>query len=94
MIPVSAEVVPDVDATPERVLFGGRDVGTEVTEVISLRSLSARPFVVERMEAEGAGVSATTGTDGRSCTVRVKVTAPGPLTGQVRLWVQIGRAHV
>lgn len=51
-VPVSAEVVPDIEATPERVLVGARDTRTEVTEVVCLRSLSGRSFVVEQVLAE------------------------------------------
>lgn len=87
-LPLSAEVVPDVEAAPGAIFAGGREVGAEVTETLTLRSLSNRPFVVDRAEAEGNGVSVVVSDDGRSCTVRVRVMAPGPGSGRVRLVVR------
>jgi hypothetical protein len=87
-VPVSLEVAPDIESSPERVLIGARDRGSEVMEVVSLRSLSGRPFAIERVEAEGPGVIAVAGADGVSCEVRVRVTEVGPVSGRVRLRVR------
>ena len=87
-LPVSAEIVPDIEPTPTAIHFGARDVGAEVTETIGLWSLSNRPFAIERCEAEGNGVSAQPEPDGRSVTVRMNVVGAGSTIGRVRLVVR------
>jgi hypothetical protein len=56
-VPVTFDVGDDVQATPQLLQFGGREVGEEAREVVSLRSVRGAPFRVEGVRTEGAGLS-------------------------------------
>lgn len=86
-LPLSAEVVPDIEAIPPDILMGGREVGTTQTETITLRSLTNRPYTIERTEAKGEGVDVAVSED-RTLKVKVQVTEPGSREGQVRVVVR------
>jgi hypothetical protein len=90
-VPVTLEVAPDVEAIPATVEFGCRDVGTEAAETVTLRSLSGRPFTVERVAAEGDGL--TVDSSDRGHTIRRRVTG-GPWEGRVRFTVRLSGGQV
>lgn len=84
-IPVTLDVVPDLEAYPNPIQFGCRTVGEAVSEVISLRSLTAAGFRLERAEVEGDGLSLSPNPGyGPSYTVRYQFVRASSFDGRLR----------
>ncbi|MCI0704050.1 MAG: DUF1573 domain-containing protein [Planctomycetia bacterium] len=56
-VPVTFEVGEEVQATPQVIQFGGREVGQEAREALTLRSLGGLSFHVKSVRAEGNGLT-------------------------------------
>lgn len=52
-IPARIEILPDLQAAPQRVAFGLRRQGERCTEAVAIRSLTGRPFKAVRYRVEG-----------------------------------------
>jgi hypothetical protein len=91
-VPVTFEVGEEVQATPQFIQFGGREVGQEASEVITLRSVGGHNFRVRGFRTEGGGLSAHRIEQGDATVYEVvrRFTAPGSFEGRVIFDVVLG----
>jgi hypothetical protein len=86
-VTIGGAVGQDVIADPPEVSVGGRPVGTEARETLTVSSRTGRILTVQRVAAHGDGLTAELNPDG---TVRVRqaMTRPGELAGRVEITAQ------
>ena len=57
VLPVGGEIVSDIQAVPETILFGARSVGEVGVDTVTLSSLTGQRFQVVGTVVEGNGIS-------------------------------------
>jgi hypothetical protein len=84
----SGAVVSDLQAEPTVVQVGGRRLGEAFEETVTVRSLTGRPVVTVKAEAEGEGPSVEAVGD-RQFRVRQVVCGSGAQTNRVRFTAEV-----
>jgi hypothetical protein len=83
----------DVEALPDCLFLGTRELGDVATETVILRSLKKRPIRIEKVEASSADVKVepATGTsaDSKTFTVKVAATEAGKQEGWIRFIAKV-----
>jgi hypothetical protein len=92
-IPVTGEVLPDLQCTPSTVTLGARSRGATVEETVTLYSLSGRPFEVvsQAIESDGLTIEVLPISQGNRCAsfrLSQKIIRIGGQTGTARFLIR------
>jgi len=96
-LPVQGTVMEDVQAYPRAIVLGGKYVGAEIQEAVTLRSLTGKAFSVQDVRSDILEISVASaqsaGNDQCVYSVRVRVAERGHRQGWIRFGIRTQTAN-